>query len=339
MFYGDLLRLTVLLAGAVATALGAVAVVIANREVDETALIVAVSWWLVAAVGGLALGRSAAAAEEMARVLAEARTATQLPPESAARIAFMRLWPVGAFALLVGAAGWVWPQVAAIGAGFSILVALTLRSREPAVAAIEERDGVRFYVEPSSALQPVKLIRTPGLYRDRAAQRQAPATAALRPGELRAARMWPGPRVGDGAAERRRERRDAAEDEPGARARDLGEPADERPADRRRAEEDDRVEGHHAAPHRRRRTELEGRVDRGREGHAGEAERREREHRDGERRRRGDAERTDPEPGRGDDDRALADPAPGAHEQRTGDRADRHRDRERRVRGRARRRR
>ena len=70
MFYGDLLRLTVLLAGAVATALGAVAVVIANREVDETALIVAVAWWLVAAAGGLALGRSAAAAEEMSRVLA-----------------------------------------------------------------------------------------------------------------------------------------------------------------------------------------------------------------------------------------------------------------------------
>ena len=86
----------------------------------------------------------------------------------------MRLWPVGAFALVVGAAGWVWPQIAAIGAGFAILVALALRSREPAVAAIEERDGVRFYVEPSSAFRPVKLIRTPGLYRDRAPSAKPP---------------------------------------------------------------------------------------------------------------------------------------------------------------------
>lgn len=174
MFYSDLLRLTVLLAGGVATALGAVAVVVANREVDETALIVAVAWWLVAVVGGLALGRSVAAAEEMASVLAQARTATQLPAESAGRIAFMRLWPVGAFALAVGAAGWLWPQVAAIGAGFAILVALTLRGREPAVAAIEERDGVRFYVEPTSAFKPVRLIRTPGLYRDRAPSAKPP---------------------------------------------------------------------------------------------------------------------------------------------------------------------
>ena len=35
------------------------------------------------------------------------------------------------------------------------------------MTAIEERDGVRFYVEPSPAISPVHLIRTPGLYRDR----------------------------------------------------------------------------------------------------------------------------------------------------------------------------
>ena len=80
----------------------------------------------------------------------------------------MRLWPIGAFALLVGGAGWIWPQVAAIGAGYAILIALAWRGRERAVEAIEERDGVRFYVEPSSAFKPVRLVRTPGLYRDRA---------------------------------------------------------------------------------------------------------------------------------------------------------------------------
>jgi len=33
------------------------------------------------------------------------------------------------------------------------------------VTAIEERDGVCFYVEKGSAFEPIKLIRTPGLMR------------------------------------------------------------------------------------------------------------------------------------------------------------------------------
>ena len=103
----------------------------------------------------------------MARALASARTATSLPTESPGRIAFLRLWPIGAFALVVGGLAWLFPQVAAVGAGFAILNALAWRNRERAVTAIEERDGVRFYVEPTSALQPIKLIRTPGLGRDR----------------------------------------------------------------------------------------------------------------------------------------------------------------------------
>src|SRR5581483_10889045 len=82
-----------------------------------------------------------------------------------ARIAFLRLWPIGAFAIVIGALAWIWPQVAAVGAGYAIWNALAWRNRERAVAGVEERDGVRFYVEPGSALQPVKLVRTPGLHR------------------------------------------------------------------------------------------------------------------------------------------------------------------------------
>ena len=41
--------------------------------------------------------------------------------------------------------------------------ALAWRKQAPAVVAIEERDGVRFYVEPGSALKPIQLIRTPWL--------------------------------------------------------------------------------------------------------------------------------------------------------------------------------
>jgi hypothetical protein len=91
-----------------------------------------------------------------------------MPPENPGRIAFQRLWPIGAFALVSAGLAWIWPGVAAIGAGYAILVALAWRRREAAVTAIEERDGVRFYVEPSSAFAPIRLLRTPGLGRDRA---------------------------------------------------------------------------------------------------------------------------------------------------------------------------
>lgn len=168
MLFCDLLRVSVLLVAGVATALGVVSVVVAAQDTNELALTVAFAWWLAGAAIGIWLGRPARAAGAIGRLLAGARTATSLPSESPGRIAFIRLWPIGAFALLVGVAGWFAPQVAAIGAGYAILIALAWRGRENAVAAIEERDGVRFYIEPSAAFEPVKLIRTPGLYRDRA---------------------------------------------------------------------------------------------------------------------------------------------------------------------------
>jgi hypothetical protein len=52
--------------------------------------------------------------------------------------------------------------VAAIAAGFAIIWALAWRRQEAAVAAIEERDGVRFYIDRTSPLQPIQLVRTPG---------------------------------------------------------------------------------------------------------------------------------------------------------------------------------
>jgi hypothetical protein len=167
MLFVDLLRLTVLLIGAAATALGAISVLAASQDSATTTLILAAAWWTLAVVLGTVLGTSSRAGEAMSRALASARTATSLPTESPGRIAFLRLWPIAAFALVVGGLAWLLPQVAAVGAGFAILNALLWRNRERAVTAIEERDGVRFYVEPTSALQPVKLVRTPGLGRDR----------------------------------------------------------------------------------------------------------------------------------------------------------------------------
>ena len=62
--------------------------------------------------------------------------------------------------------GLVAPQIPGIAAGFAIIGALAWRRQEAAVSAIEERDGVAFYVEPTSPLKPIKLIRAPGFRRD-----------------------------------------------------------------------------------------------------------------------------------------------------------------------------
>lgn len=168
MAFCDLLRTTVLLAAAAATILAAVTVIAATRAGDDLTLIVAGGWWIIAVLGGMVLGRPDRAREAMQPVLAEARTAAALPSlESPARAALARLWPVGVFALVAGGLGFVFPGVAAIGTGFALGAALAWRGREGAVSAIEERDGVRFYVEPGSALRPVRLVRSPGLRRDR----------------------------------------------------------------------------------------------------------------------------------------------------------------------------
>ena len=74
-----------------------------------------------------------------------------------------RLWPIALTALVAGVLGVFFPGVTAIGAGYALLVALAWRTREAAVLGVEDRDGVKFYVEPGSALRPVQLVRTPGL--------------------------------------------------------------------------------------------------------------------------------------------------------------------------------
>ena len=168
MAFCDFLRMTVLLAAGAATALATVTVVTADRDADTTTLIVAAAWWTISVGVGLYLGRPARAADAMRPLLAGARMTPTLPTDNPGRVAVARLWPLGAFALIAGALGFLFPGVAAIGTGFALAAALLLRAREGAVTAIEDRDGVRFYVEPGSAFQPVTLVRTPGLRRDRA---------------------------------------------------------------------------------------------------------------------------------------------------------------------------
>jgi hypothetical protein len=167
MPFTDLLRLTVFLAGAEATALAAITALAAGRDDDTTTVLVAAAWWLASLAIGLYLGRPERAADGVRDALAAARTATSLPPESPSRIALARLWPIGVTAIAAGVLGIFFPGVAAIGAGYALLVALAWRTREAAVLGIEQRDGVKFYVVPSSALRPIQLVRSPGLRSDR----------------------------------------------------------------------------------------------------------------------------------------------------------------------------
>lgn len=165
MQYKDLLRGTVLLIAVEATALGAISAIAIHSSGKESVATFAIGFWLLSFLVGILLGQRPRAVASLAGPLAAAKTSTQLPAESPGRIAFGRLWPIGLFAVIAGALGLIWPQIPAIATGFAIAVALSWRNREAAVTAIEERDGVCFYVEPSSAFEPVKLVRTPGLMR------------------------------------------------------------------------------------------------------------------------------------------------------------------------------
>ena len=167
MPFTDLLRVTVFVTGAEATVLGAITALGASREGDSTVVLVAAAWWLVSLAIGWWLGRPARAAEDMRDPLARAKTATSLPPESPAMIAIGRLWPIVLTALAAGVLGLFFPGVAVIGAGYALIVSLAWHTREAAVLAIEQRDGVKFYVVPTNALRPVRLVRTPGLRSDR----------------------------------------------------------------------------------------------------------------------------------------------------------------------------
>jgi hypothetical protein len=167
MPYTDLLRATVFLTGAEATALGAISAISVGREPDGTTVIVALAWWAIALILGFWMGRPERAREDMRDPLSRARMATSLPSQSPARIAIQRLWPILLTAIVAGGLGLFFPGVAIIGTGYALIVSLAWHTREAAVQAIEERDGVRFFVVPSNALKPIQLVRTPGLRSDR----------------------------------------------------------------------------------------------------------------------------------------------------------------------------
>lgn len=165
MRFPDFLRTSVLLFGGAATALAIVALAGARADDNTTLLVIAVGWWALAALGGLWYGRRPELNEGFRRLLADARTSPTLPEQRPGAIIVNRLWVLGLFTVLTGSVAFLLPQIPAIAAGFLIAIGLLWRRQSAAVEAIEGRDGVRFYVEPVSPFQPLKLVRTPGFKR------------------------------------------------------------------------------------------------------------------------------------------------------------------------------
>jgi hypothetical protein len=161
--FGDFLKATVLLSAASATLLAALTVIGLDQDPgNDTAAYVCAAWWALSALIGIWLGRRAHTSPPIARLLASARSQSLLPEQHPGRTLINRLWPLLFSTIVAAVASVFFPQVAGIAAGFGVIWALGWRRQEQAVAAIEERDGVRFYVERTPPLSPMKLVRTPG---------------------------------------------------------------------------------------------------------------------------------------------------------------------------------
>ena len=164
MRFVDFLKATVLLSAGGATLLAVITILGATRDTGEPTLTyVGAGWWVVAAVIGAWLGRHNQASPPIARLLADARMQMTLPELRPGLTLLTRLWPLLVSTLGAGLLGLFVPQVAAVAAGFAIIWALAWRRQDAAVTAIEDRDGFRFYVDRTPPLQPIRLIRTPGL--------------------------------------------------------------------------------------------------------------------------------------------------------------------------------
>ena len=161
MQFTSCLRSTVMACAASATLLAAVAVAGASASGDGMVIPIAASWWAVAAGSGIFLGRHGSASPAISRLLSQAQATTTLPETGGARVLLNRLWPLLAATVGAGACVFLAPQVPAMATGFPIIWALTWRRQEGAVRAVEERDGAKFFIERTSPLKPIRLVRTP----------------------------------------------------------------------------------------------------------------------------------------------------------------------------------
>ena len=166
MRFVDLLKTTVMLSAAAATMLAIVTVIGATGDRDDTLVLIGAGWWVAASIIGAVLGRRPQVTAPIGRLLADAKLATMLPEHRPAAVIVNRLWPLLVSTVAAGAVGFLFPQVPLVACGFAIIWSLAWRRQDSAVLAVEERDGVSYYVERTSPLRPMQLVRTPGLRRE-----------------------------------------------------------------------------------------------------------------------------------------------------------------------------
>ncbi|HYV15554.1 MAG TPA: hypothetical protein VE972_06010 [Conexibacter sp.] len=162
MRFTDFLKATVMTCAACATLLAAITVAAASTDDDPLLVPFAAGWWILAAAIGIVVGRRAQTSPPIARLLANARGLKALPDVQPSRVLLNRLWPLLLCTIAAAGLAFVFPQVPAIATGFAVIWALSWRRQDAAVTAIEGRDGVHYFVERTSPLQPIQLIRTPG---------------------------------------------------------------------------------------------------------------------------------------------------------------------------------
>lgn len=167
MRFVDFLRATVLLSGGAATTLAVLTLVAATRDQSDDVALYATGWWVVATLIGSWVGRRNEVNPPIARLLADAKAGRMMPDVRPGATMVNRLWPLLLVVIAAAALTWIGPQIPGIAAGFTIIWALAWRRQESAVAAIEERDGVTFFVERTSPVRPVQLMRLPGFRRER----------------------------------------------------------------------------------------------------------------------------------------------------------------------------
>jgi hypothetical protein len=160
--FTDFLRTTVLISAGAASLLAAVTVAGAVANQEEGVVAVAAGWWVLAALLGMWIGRGRKTTESISNLLAAARMPTTLPEVRPWRTIINRLWPLFVCTLGAAALSFLVPQVPGVATGFTIIWALAWRRQAAAVAAIEERDGARFYTDKTSPVKPIKLVRIPG---------------------------------------------------------------------------------------------------------------------------------------------------------------------------------
>src|SRR3954462_6812014 len=109
MPYTDLLRASVFITAAEATALGAITALAANRDGDTTVAVVAAVWWLVAPAIGVYLGRPQRAAHAARGPPPRPRPPPSRPAQTPPRIPLPRLWPIAFTAIAAGVLGIFFP--------------------------------------------------------------------------------------------------------------------------------------------------------------------------------------------------------------------------------------